>query len=210
MNIADIREDYTLKSLGTSEVDKNPIDQFKIWFQEALEAKVLEPNAMTLATVNNGQPKARIVLLKGIVDNGFTFFTNYNSDKGQEIAKNPQVSTVFFWPELQRQIRIEGSLEKLSSEESKSYFLSRPKGSQIGAWASNQSEIIKNREVLEEKVNALQEKYKDKEVDYPTHWGGYLLTPVKIEFWQGRSSRLHDRIVYTFENGTWKICRVSP
>lgn len=211
MNIANIRKDYTLKSLDITDVSENPTTQFKKWFDEALNANVLEVNAMTLATVQNNEPNARILLLKGISKKGFTFFTNYQSTKGQEIKQNNHASMVFFWKELERQVRIQGVLEKVSREESMEYFFSRPRASQIGAWVSNQSKIIESREVLENRVKELEEKFKNKEVDYPEHWGGYLLKPTKIEFWQGRSSRLHDRVLYTCENdNSWKIERLSP
>lgn len=211
MNIADIRKDYTLKSLDITDVTKNPITQFEKWFDEALQANVLEANAMTLATVEKSIPNARILLLKGISPKGFTFFTNYKSTKGQEIEQNNHASMVFFWKELERQVRIQGVLEKVSREESMEYFYSRPRGSQIGAWVSNQSSVIENREVLENRVKELEAKFENKEIDYPEHWGGYLLKPTKIEFWQGRSSRLHDRVLYTCENdNSWKIERLSP
>lgn len=161
--------------------------------------------------MQNNEPNARILLLKGVSKKGFTFFTNYESTKGQEIEQNNHASMVFFWKELERQVRIQGVLEKVSRDESMEYFFSRPRASQIGAWVSNQSRIIENREVLENRVKELEEKFKNKEVDYPEYWGGYVLKPTKIEFWQGRASRLHDRILYTCENdNSWKIERLSP
>ncbi|MCP4520870.1 MAG: pyridoxamine 5'-phosphate oxidase [Cytophagales bacterium] len=210
MNIADIRKDYTLKSLEINDVNKLPIKQFEQWFEEAVNAEVLEVNAMTLATVSRQQARARILLLKGVSEQGFTFFTNYESDKGKELEENPNASMVFFWKELERQVRIEGIVEKVSPEESQNYFHSRPRGSQIGAWASQQSSVIKDRDVLENDVVTLTEKYEGKEIEYPKHWGGYILKPHRIEFWQGRSSRLHDRICYELENDNWKTSRLSP
>lgn len=211
--IANLREDYSKKSLDISDVSKNPFHQFGVWFHEAMDSKVPEPNAMTLSTVSkDGKPSARVVLLKGFDERGLTFYTNYNSRKGQEMAENPNVSLVFLWLELQRQVRIEGVVEKLSHEESTAYFQSRPKGSQIGAHASPQSDVITTRAILENKVKALEKQYKDAEaLPCPEHWGGYLVKPTAIEFWQGRSSRLHDRIFYTkTANGDWKIERLAP
>ena len=189
------------------------MDQFKIWFEEALESKLLEPNAMSLATCTpQGIPSARIVLLKGFDSEGFVFYTNYLSRKGQEMIQNPSAALVFCWLELQRQIRVEGWVERMSREESVAYFQSRPKSSQIGAWASHQSNVIENRTILEENVKSLEEEYKDvDQLPCPEYWGGLKLIPEKMEFWQGRTSRLHDRILYTFdENGHWKQERLAP
>jgi len=210
--IASLREDYQSESLEISDVDASPFQQFGKWFHEALNAELPEPNAMTVATATpDGRPSARIVLLKGYDEAGFVFFTNYNSHKAQELAKNPQAALVFNWLELHRQIRIEGKVEKVSAEESTEYFQSRPKGSQIGAWASPQSSVISDRSILEKNVEQLQEKYEDAEVlPRPEHWGGFRVRPEVIEFWQGRSSRLHDRIQYTLQNGAWKIERLAP
>ncbi|EDM38176.1 Pyridoxamine 5'-phosphate oxidase [Pedobacter sp. BAL39] len=210
-NLQNLRQEYRSAELAETDVDSNPIQQFKKWFTEALDAQLFEPNVMTLATANAaGKPSARIVLLKGFDENGFVFFTNYESHKGKELAVNPYASMVFFWPELERQVCIEGSVTKVSEEESTAYFHSRPVGSQIGASASMQSSKIGSREVLETKVELLSETYKDQEVPRPEYWGGYLLTPTSVEFWQGRPSRLHDRIAYEFTNGSWIINRLAP
>ena len=214
-NIADLREDYRLKSLDFADVTSNPFNQFETWFQEALAAKILEPNAMILATVAEGKPSARVVLLKGLNTEGFIFFSNYTSRKGVEIAENPNAALCFNWLDLQRQVRIEGVVEKIAEAESDAYFQSRPFGSRIGAWASPQSQIISNRAVLEENLLEFTQKYENTEgfaeVPRPQHWGGYILLPTLIEFWQGRSSRLHDRIQYQkMENGTWEIARLAP
>ncbi|WP_414578413.1 pyridoxamine 5'-phosphate oxidase [Anabaena sp. CCY 9402-a] len=210
--IADLRKDYTLEGLSETEVDPSPFVHFKKWFEQALAAQLPEPNAMTLATTTpDGKPSARMVLLKDFDERGFVFFTNYNSRKGQELVANPQAALVFWWAELERQVRILGSVEKVSETESDYYFESRPGKSRLGAWASNQSEVIPNREVLEQRMQEFQSKYENQEVPRPPHWGGFRLIPTEIEFWQGRSSRLHDRLLYTpLETGTWKIERLSP
>ena len=210
-NIAALRENYTKGSLDVSDVSLLPIEQFQIWFDEAIASELLEPNALLLSTVSaEGKPSARIVLLKGI-DTGFKFYTNYLSRKGTELIENPNGCITFFWAELERQVRIEGTIEKVSLEESDEYFQSRPKGSQIGAWTSNQSMVIRNREVLEEREKHLIEKFAGNPIPRPPYWGGYRLVPNYIEFWQGRPSRLHDRIAYSLlENGDWKIERLSP
>lgn len=210
--ISDLRKDYTLQDLSESEIDPNPFIQFKIWFDQALAAQLPEPNAMTIATATpDGQPSARMVLLKDFDDRGFVFFTNYNSRKGQELAANPQVALVFWWAELERQVRILGTVEKVSSEESDGYFEMRPANSRLGAWASNQSEVIKSREFLEQRLQEFQSQYANQEIPRPPHWGGLRVIPTEIEFWQGRSSRLHDRLLYTpLDDGGWKIERLSP
>lgn len=210
--IQNLRQDYRSASLSENEVSKNPYQQFEKWFQEALQAEVLEPNAMTLATANkDGIPSARIVLLKEFTEEGFVFYTNYKSKKGKEIESNPYAALIFFWADLERQIRIEGVVEKVSEEESNQYFYSRPKGSQLGALTSPQSKTIPNREFLEEKLAHLEKEYQDKEVDKPIYWGGYRVIPNRIEFWQGRSNRLHDRIVYIQEKDqSWKFERLAP
>ena len=211
--ISNLREDYTAKTLDITDVSKNPFDQFGVWLQEALSAEVPEPNAMTLATATpEGIPSARIVLLKGYSENGFVFYTNYESHKGQEMAENPNVSLVFVWLDLQRQIRIQGKVKKTSKEQSETYFQSRPKKSQIGAMASAQSRVVENRQVLEENYKRIVKEYEGVEkLPLPNNWGGYCVEPTKIEFWQGRRSRLHDRIVYQLEeNNNWKIERFAP
>ena len=209
--IQNLRQDYRSASLAESDVDQNPFIQFEKWFKEALDAQLFEPNVMTLATADlSGRPSARILLLKGFDENGFVFFTNYDSKKGKELAENPQAAMVFFWGDLERQVRIEGTITKVDEEESTAYFHSRPKGSQIGATASTQSSVIPNREVLEDRVTALTEEFSEKEVPRPANWGGYRLKPDLIEFWQGRSSRLHDRINYEAVNGSWIINRLAP
>lgn len=211
-SIADIRRDYSLKTLNEDEVTESPFLQFADWWQQAVESEIDEVNAMTLATASlEGVPSARIVLLKGYDEKGFVFYTNYQSAKGRELAENPKASLLFFWKELERQVRITGIVEKVSAAESDEYFLSRPTGSQIGAWASPQSHVIENRSWLEKQVNMLEEKFSKEAVTRPPHWGGYRIKPVIIEFWQGRSSRLHDRLQYTLqENGNWKIERLAP
>lgn len=210
--LAALREDYTAYSLDESQVDDNPVKQFAIWFEEAVKAMVPEPNAMTLATIQkSGKPAARIVLLKGLSENGFEFFTNYESAKATEMENNSFVAVVFNWLALQRQVRIEGKIEKLSKESNDSYFAQRPYLSQLGAIASPQSKKVPNRKYLEAKFEELKEKYPEgNKVPRPDSWGGYVIIPSKIEFWQGRRSRLHDRIVYeTAENG-WIKERLAP
>ena len=211
-DIAAIRKDYKLKSLDEQQVDKDPFNQFNRWWQEALESNIDEINAMTLATADNtGKPSARIVLLKGVTDAGFIFFTNYASHKAAELAMNPQACLVFFWKELERQIRIEGNVEKVSAAESDEYFNSRPEGSKIGAWASPQSQVISSREVLEEQVAATIQRFSGESIQRPEHWGGYILKPTQIEFWQGRPSRLHDRLRFKqAEANQWNIERLAP
>lgn len=211
-NIADLRRSYSLKQLSVDDVHAHPIEQFRTWFEEALKSQSLEANAMTLATADGqGRPSARIVLLKGFDDSGFVFFTNYESSKGREIEVNPYVSLLFFWAELERQVRIEGVVEKVSADYSREYFQSRPKGSQIGAWASPQSRVIESRDVLEQRMREFSEDFKHDEVlPLPEFWGGYLVRPRNMEFWQGRESRLHDRIRYRHEDGAWKMERLAP
>ncbi len=213
VSIADIRKDYKLRSLDESDVAGDPIDQFTRWWDEAIKSNIDEVNAMTLATATKtGIPSARIVLLKGYDANGFVFFTNYESQKGKELAENPQAALVFFWKELERQVRIDGIIEKVAAIESDAYFQSRPAGSRIGAWASPQSKQISGREVIENNYRVFEEKFPDPEaIPRPLHWGGYIVKPHTIEFWQGRSSRMHDRIQYKIEAGNqWTIQRLAP
>lgn len=210
--ISEIRTDYSKAKLDISSVAPDPIVQFEKWFVEATNSKALEPNAMSLATLSeSGAPTSRIVLLKGIENGQFVFYTNYQSQKGKELEANPACSLNFFWPELERQVRVAGVATRVSAETSDAYFQSRPRESQIGAWASPQSSLIKDRLILEERVKQIQEKYKDLNVlPRPKQWGGYGITPFEIEFWQGRPSRLHDRILYTFVDKKWKINRLAP
>lgn len=215
IKIENLREDYNLAVLEESDVFESPIRQFEKWFKEAHDTKIGEPNIMTLATATKeGVPSARILLLKGVSEEGFRFYTNYESQKGQELEENPNVSLVFFWEALQRQVRIQGTAYRLTEEQSTEYFQSRPKGSQIGAWASPQSQVLNDRNLLEKNVTELVEKYATEDkLPKPPHWGGYIVKPYKIEFWQGRSSRLHDRLLYTLTNldpMKWTIERLAP
>ena len=212
MAIADIRKEYKLKSLSENETGNDPFVLFDEWWKEAESSDVIEVNAMTLATASNdGVPSARIVLLKGYDKRGFTFFTNYNSYKGKQLEENPRASLVFFWKELERQVRITGVVEKVSASESDEYYHSRPAGSRLGAWASPQSEVIESRQWLEEREQKFHEEFSDKELNRPPHWGGYRVKPVTIEFWQGRPSRLHDRIQFSLKDGgDWQVDRLAP
>lgn len=203
-NIQDIRKDYKKASLRSKDLSNNPFDLFGKWFDQAAAAKIPEYNAMSLATCVDNKPHSRIVLLKGLKNNAFRFFTNYNSHKGQELTANPNVAILFHWVELERTVRIEGISSKISEEESLEYFVSRPLSSQIGAMASNQSEVIPSREYLENKF------YEIKDASKPKNWGGFDIKPSSIEFWQGRPSRMHDRFLYSLENDNWKIERLSP
>jgi len=210
--LSNIRNDYRLKSLDLADVKADPLAQLSVWLDEAVKSELNELNAVHLSTVDHkGRPAGRIVLLKGIDEKGIVFFTNYNSAKGKELEEHSFAAVTFFWAELQRQARLCGRVEKVSAQESDAYFASRPRESQIGACASDQSEVIPNREFLEAKVKKIEEEYKGKTIPRPAHWGGYRVIPDHIEFWQGRESRLHDRIVYTLEDGNaWGIERLSP
>lgn len=211
MSIADIRKDYQLKSLSEHEVDQNPFTQFSVWWNEAVQSEIDEVNAMALSTVTSvGKPSSRIVLLKGYDEQGFVFFTNYSSDKGQQLAQNNFAALLFFWKELERQVRIEGVVSKVSEEESDAYFNSRPLGSRLGAWASPQSQKISDREVLNKELTKFTEQFDQENIPRPAHWGGYRVRPNRIEFWQGRSNRLHDRILYEQDNDNWQISRLAP
>lgn len=206
-----LREDYSKLSLDEADVAKDPIVQFEQWMEEAINSEVPEPNAMTLATADHkNKPHARVVLLKGIEDGNFIFYSNYDSAKGEELRQNPNAALCFLWLELERQVRIEGRVEKISEEESEAYFKKRPYKSQLGALASNQSAEVPNRAFLEDAFSALEQKHAEGEVPKPVNWGGYKVVPENLEFWQGRRSRLHDRIKYVFENGNWIIKRLSP
>lgn len=206
-----VKRSQTLKVLSENSVLSDPISQFSVWMNDAIESNLLEPNAMILSTANkNGIPSARTVLLKGFDNKGFVFFTNYMSAKAKDLGENPNTALLFLWLELERQIRITGKVEKLSNEESEKYFSSRPRESQLGAWASKQSSVIANRKVLEEQYEDMKRKFDGKEIPLPPFWGGYRVNPQRIEFWQGRESRLHDRICYTLDAGKWKIERLSP
>lgn len=210
-DLADIRRDYSLEELSEESVDRDPFVQFSSWLNDAINTGRPEPTAMNVATVGaDGRPSSRIVLLKGFDDKGFVFFTNYESRKGRELTANPNCVLHFFWAELERQINIRGVAERTSAEESETYFRSRPFESRIGAWASHQSSVIGSREELQEKVAELSDKYADGDVPLPPFWGGFRVKPDRFEFWQGRPSRLHDRICYDLADGDWKISRLSP
>uniref|UniRef100_UPI0040489E71 pyridoxamine 5'-phosphate oxidase n=2 Tax=Algoriphagus sp. TaxID=1872435 RepID=UPI0040489E71 len=211
MKLADIRKEYSLKSMEIDEVELNPLIQFKKWMAEAIKAEALEPNAMCLSTLGeDGFPNARIVLLKDL-DDGFVFFTNYQSRKGIELENYPKASLTFFWPEIERQVRVIGNVTKISTEQSDAYFLSRPYSSQLGAWASPQSQEISGREILDSLQTEVEKKFLESPITRPPHWGGYRLLPHRVEFWQGRPSRLHDRLCFD-RAGTsdWKIRRLAP
>jgi pyridoxamine 5'-phosphate oxidase len=209
-DLAQLRNDYALKTLDEGHVDRDPMKQFGVWMVEAIHAQVPEPTAMTLATADaKGRPSARIVLLKGMDPRGFVFYTNYDSRKGRDLAANPQAALTFMWKELERQVRIEGKVEKVTAEESQAYYATRPLGSRIGAWASPQSEVIENRAWLEKRWEALSKEYGENP-SLPPHWGGYRVMPEYLEFWQGRRSRLHDRIVYARDASGWKLSRLAP
>jgi pyridoxamine 5'-phosphate oxidase len=212
MSVADLRKEYTLHGLSEADALPDPIEQFRAWFDAAVAAQLPEPNAMTLATATaDGRPSARIVLLKDVDARGFVFFTNYQSRKGSELAENPYAALIFYWAELERQVRIEGVVAQIDPDESEAYFQSRPRGSRLGAWASAQSTVIAGREELERRLDEVTAAYADRVLPRPPHWGGYRVTPDVIEFWQGRPSRLHDRLRYTRNaDGGWVIERLSP
>jgi pyridoxamine 5'-phosphate oxidase len=211
MDLFDLREEYTSELLDEKTVPFNPIELFKRWFTEAQNVKIYEPNSFTLATADkNNTPYARILLLKAFDNNGFTFFTNYNSSKGRQLFENPQAAMVFHWGELERQVRITGNVEQLSDAESDKYFETRPVGSRLGAWASPQSQVIEGRAWLEARHHEFRQHYKHGQIPRPKNWGGYLLIPETIEFWQGRPNRLHDRIEYFREGDDWEKRRLAP
>jgi pyridoxamine 5'-phosphate oxidase len=210
-NISDIRRNYSLKTLSEKEVSRNPLTQFEQWLDEAIKAGLTEPNALTLSTVNHeGKPSSRVVLLKQVMPDGFVFYTNYNSRKGKELLENPYCALNFLWLELERQVRIEGIASKLTPKESDTYFGSRPESSKLGAWASPQSCIVPNREYLDAAIKEYQQKFEGKSINRPPHWGGYIVKPYLVEFWQGRTNRLHDRICYTKKGEDWIINRLAP
>lgn len=212
MSFDDLRKNYALGGLRRAHLNPDPIAQFSRWMQQALDAQLLEPTAMTLATADQaGRPSSRIILLKGVDERGFLFFTNYESRKGREMLENPHAALVLYWAELERQVRITGIVTKAPAEESERYFKSRPRGHKLGAWVSNQSEVIANREVLERRLTRMEAQYPGEEVPLPSYWGGYFLAPDDIEFWQGRPDRLHDRFRYARQpNKSWLIERLSP
>jgi pyridoxamine 5'-phosphate oxidase len=210
-DLAAMRVDYSQRSLSEQEVDADPVRQFKIWLDDAVAAEANEPNAMTLATsTRQGVPSARVVLLKGVDESGFCFYTNYLSSKAIELNENPRAALAFWWPELQRQVRIEGAVARTSAAESDAYFNSRPPAARIGSAASPQSQPIASRAVLEERERALLGRYPDGNIPRPDHWGGYRVRPDRVEFWQGRPSRLHDRIDYVRDGSRWRIRRLAP
>ncbi|AXX92664.1 pyridoxamine 5'-phosphate oxidase [Malaciobacter molluscorum LMG 25693] len=211
MDLSSMREEYVNNGLRRKDLDANPIKQFEIWFSQAINADLIEPNAMSLATVGKDMmPSIRTVLLKFFDESGFVFFSNYESEKAKQIEENEKVALHFAWLGLERQVKIEGSASKISSTKSLKYFLSRPKGSQMGAWVSHQSEVISSRSVLEAKFNEIKNKFVKGEIPFPSFWGGYIIKPEKIEFWQGAKNRLHDRFQYTLVDNSWKIDRLAP
>ena len=212
MDISDFRRDYSFTGLSETDLPADPLEQFRAWFSEVLEKEPHDPTAMTLATADrDGRPSARIVLLKGCDERGFVFYTNYRSRKGRELEENPHAALVFYWPDFDRQVRVEGTVERTSAEESEAYFRSRPLGSRLGAWASAQSEVIAGREELERRLREVSARFADGEVPLPGFWGGFRLRPEAVEFWQGRPSRLHDRLRYArLPGGGWKVERLSP
>lgn len=211
LNLRNIRREYKLQELSKNNIEQDPVKQFSLWLKDALESGIPEPTAMVLTTISaNCKPSSRIVLLKHASEKGFEFFTNYNSKKGKQLGTKPYASLLFFWPELERQIRIEGNIEKLDSKESDQYFISRPKESQIGAWASPQSSVVPNRKTLQDWYEEFEDIFKNTEIVRPSHWGGYRLIPDLFEFWQGREKRMHDRIEYLKSKEGWEIHRLAP
>lgn len=212
MDISHLRGKYTTKGLDIKDLNPNPFIQFETWFNQAMDAKLTEPNAFCLSTVGKDMmPSLRTVLLKTFDEKGFVFFTNYKSTKSKQIEENPKAAALFAWLDLERQVKIEGNVEKISTSDSLKYFLSRPKGSQIGAWVSHQSEIISSRSLLEQKFDEMKKKFLKGEVPFPSFWGGYAIKPIRIEFWQGGQDRLHDRFLYELQkDNTWTISRLAP
>ena len=211
MDASSLRKEYTRAGLDKADVDPDPIVQFHEWFEKVIDADLHEPNAMILATATaDGKPSARTLLLKGYDERGFVFYTNYEGRKAREIEANPRCALLFYWGELERQVRIEGRASRLSGEESDAYYASRPRGSRLGAWASEQSRPVENKSVLKERVRALEDEYEGRGIPRPPFWGGYMVEPHTIEFWQGRENRLHDRLVYRREDGAWRIERLQP
>jgi pyridoxamine 5'-phosphate oxidase len=212
LDLSHLRGKYTTKGLNIKDLNSNPFIEFETWFNDALTEKLTEPNAFCLATVGlDMMPSVRTVLLKTFDEKGFVFFTNYKSKKAKQIEENPKAAALFTWLELERQVKIEGKIEKISTNDSLKYFLSRPKGSQIGAWVSHQSEVITSRSLLEQKFDEIKRKFLKGEVPFPSFWGGYTIKPIRIEFWQGGQDRLHDRFLYELQDdNTWKICQLAP
>ena len=212
MNFADLRREYTKSGLRRADLDPSPLAQFQKWFEQALNAQLLEPSAMTLATADKtGRPSARIVLLKAVDERGFVFFTNYKSRKGRELAENPRAALVCYWAELEREVCIAGEVTKISRAESAEYFAKRPRGAQLGAWVSKQSSVVPDRAFLEAELQKVEARFANRDVELPPYWGGYVLSPSRLEFWQGRPNRLHDRFQYSKQaDGSWRIDRLSP